>query len=271
MSKFLVGEKESEKLFKQLQEILAEEPMVREEQKKLEPSMRKAFALYNLGLATQNPEEMVAGRSEGQKLIFEKFNIQDKWYRRRTAVEIALQKITLPAIIDFCETLLKEIKNLNAAKIFRTITDKESMEKEGARIFEAEHNFFSIHACQQKILGEISKLKGMDLQPLSSIRKVFDEMVASIPDHFESVVTLGNSQFKSWVFDNKPSDGSLINPGTIWLHEAKIEADLIKQAEIISKWQSITGRRPNPDREIGRIVAKNKPIIDLVNLMDSRK
>ena len=270
MFKFLSSDtKESEKLFKQLEEIMAEEAGIKEEQKKLEPGMRKCFQRFVLNNACLNGPEAAAARFEGEALRAKKVNLQDTWYRKLVKVQLELQKITLPIIIDFCEVLMKELRNLNKAKVFRVLTDKESMEKEGGRIFEAEHNFFSVHKTQKEILAVIETIRGMELQPLISIRKIFDEAIAAIPDQFEMVTTLGNSQFRDWIFDNRPSDGSSINPEVTWLHLAKIEADLIKQQNILDYWQPV--RSPNKDREVGKIVNKHILEVGLGTLMDSRK
>ncbi|MGA2315395.1 MAG: hypothetical protein ABSG71_03335 [Thermodesulfobacteriota bacterium] len=253
--KFLAGEKESEKLFKKLQEIMAEEVVIKEEQKKLEPSMRRTFQRFVLANACLNSSEASEARFAGEALRAKKVNLWDAWYRRLTKIQIDLQKITAPAIVDFCEVLLKELKNLNKGKVFRIITDKENLHAErGGRIFEAQHNFFSIHEAQQKLLSAVEALRGMDLQPISSIKKVFEEAIQKIPSEFEVATTLGNSEFRSWILDNQPRDLNPDESQGIWLQTAQYLSDLEKKV--------LDFKKVKDEEFVGGLVSKHRdPII----------
>ncbi|MGA2467349.1 MAG: hypothetical protein ABSH06_23760 [Thermodesulfobacteriota bacterium] len=269
MSKFLANEKESEELFKQLEEIKAEEAEVKVQQKLLEPSMRRCFQRFVLENACLNSEEAGKARIEGEGLRAKKVALWDCWYRKLTKIQIDLQRITLPVIIDFSESLMKELRSLNNAKVFKVLVDKEDLNKEHGRIFKAEHNFFSVHACQQEILKAVEQIKEMDLQPLSSIKEKFDEAITKIPEEFEMVVTKGNSTFRTWIFDNRGSDGSSANPEVTWLHVAMAKSDLAMKEGVMNFWNPV--RTPNPDREVSKIVNKHIIGVELGDLMDSRK
>jgi hypothetical protein len=177
-----------------------------------------------------------------------------------------LEEINNPYILDFSESMMREIVRLNDQKKFEILEDREDSEMN--RIFKVKFNYPHVNEIQKTLLDTIEQIRGMAHEPLLRIKETFDQALQGIPERFEFVEQQGGWEFKEWVFSNKPST---MSPDfeKMWLWEAKAKADIAKQEEILSYWAPF--RTPNKDREVQKIFIKNKPIIDLGNLMDQYK
>ncbi len=177
----------SEGLTEQLKKLEKEGPKKMEEEvEKINEKLLQVYPQLTKAQILKNPDLVFESSNRVDALYHAREALKEKFYHEREALNTALENINRVYINYFSASILEESKKILAQREYRIISRRTDMTKENLpTIYTFEHNWGKIFEISQKLGEANAKIRKMRTSPLSAIQKIYDGVMAEIPEEFD--------------------------------------------------------------------------------------